>query len=224
MGTPPVAWLGVSLANVEDQQLEVTSAYLASAKNFPAFMEAIQKAPAPPRVTIEFLNNLGFKNTNDRTFVSVLKGLGFLDQSGVPTQIYRDYRDRSIAKKLLARQIKIAYKGLYGTDERAEKMNRETLKNKISTITNKDTAVVDKMATTFSSLVGLADFSENETLADIEAEEEAAVDSPAGVAAPAALGSQHPFAFSHMIYINLPATTDVAVYDAIFKSLRENLT
>ena len=30
-------------------------------------------------------------------------------------------------------------------------------------------------------------------------------------------------AFSHTININLPATRDVAVYDAIFKSIREHL-
>jgi hypothetical protein len=204
--------------------MDVTSAYLASASKFPAFMEAIQKAPAPPRVTVEFLNNLGFKSTNDRAFIPVLKGLGFLDPNGVPTKIYRDYRDKEHAKQVLARQIKIAYKGLFATDEHAEKLSRDTVKNRLATITNKDTAVIEKMATTFSTLVGLADFRDTESLVDIEAEEDASVESPAGVApAPLPAGARG-FAFSHTIYINLPASTDPAVYDAIFKSLRENLT
>lgn len=204
--------------------MDVTSAYLTSAKNFPAFMEAIQKAPAPPKVTVEFLRALDFKSTNDRAFIPVLKGLGFVDQSGAPTQVYRDYRDKSIAKQVLGRQIKIAYKGLFATDEHAERMNRETVKNKLATITNKDSAVVEKMATTFTTLVGLADFSGAETIQDIEAEEEEAVESPAGVTPPPLLPGKAGFAFSHTIYINLPASTDPAVYDAIFKSLRENLT
>jgi hypothetical protein len=202
--------------------MDVTSAYLVSAKNFPKFMEAIQKAPAPAKVTAEFLRALGFKSTNDRSFIPVLKGLGFIDQSGAPTQAYRDYRDPSVAKKLLARQIKIAYKGLFATDEHAEKMTRETVKGKLSTITNKDRAVIEKMATTFNTLVGLASFIGTETIADIQAQEVTEVDSPAGVM-PSSSG-QRLFTFSHVIYINLPTTTDVAVYDAIFKSLRENLT
>lgn len=205
--------------------MDVTSAYLTSAKNFRAFMEAIQRAPAPPRVTLEFLTALGFKSTNDRAFIPVLKGLGFLDQSGAPTQVYRDYRDKSIAARVVARQIKIAYKGLFATDEHAEKMPREMVKNKLATITNKDAAVVDKMASTFATLVGLGDFSESETLSDIEAEEETSVESPAGVSpAPQSAVAQRGFAFSHTIYVNLPTSTDPAVYDAIFRSLRENLT
>jgi hypothetical protein len=204
--------------------MDVTSAYLTSAGRFPSFMEAIQKAPAPPRVTVEFLNNLGFKSTNDLAFIPVLKGLGFLDQTGAPTQLYRDYRDRGLAKKVLARQIKIAYKGLYSTDEHADKMSRDTVKNKLSTITNKDAAVVEKMSTTFTTLVALADFRQAETIAEIEAEEGASVESPAGVTGTATAGGHGAFTFSHVIYINLPTTTDVAVYDAIFTSLRENLT
>jgi hypothetical protein len=203
--------------------MDVTSAYLASAAKFAAFMEAIQKAPAPPRVTVEFLTNLGFKSTNDRAFIPVLKGLGFLDQTGVPTQLYRDYRDKTIAKKVLARQVKIAYKGLFATDEHAEKMSRENVKNKLATITNKDTAVVEKMATTFMTLVGLANFAEAESLVDIEAEEGTSVESPAGVGQATPARQQRGLAFSHTIYINLPTSTDPAVYDAIFKSIRENL-
>jgi hypothetical protein len=204
--------------------VDVTPAYLTSAKNFPDFLAAIQKAPAPPRVTVEFLRSLGFKSTNDRAFIGVLKGLGLTDQSGVPTQAYRDYRDTTAAKRVLARQIKVAYKGLFATDEHAEALSANQLKGRLSTLTNKDAGVVQKMVTTFTTLVAQADFTDAESLQDIEAEEERAIDSPAGVASAARQQAAPAFTFSHVIFINLPATTDVAVYDAIFKSLRENIT
>lgn len=201
--------------------MDITSAYLASAKNFPDFMEAIKKAAVPPRLTLDFLALLDFKSTNDRAFIPVLKGLGFADQNGVPTQVYRDYRDGAKSKQVLAHQIKLAYKGLFTANEHAEKLTGEALKGKIATITGKDASVVDKMATTFTTLVRLADFTGAESLADIQAEDAATVESPA---TPGLTPPPRTLSFSHTIYVNLPATTDVAVYDAIFKSLRENLT
>jgi hypothetical protein len=63
--------------------MNVTSAYLFTVTKFPKFMEAIQKAAVPPRVSQDFLQLLDFKSTNERAFINVLKGLGFVDQNGV---------------------------------------------------------------------------------------------------------------------------------------------
>lgn len=202
--------------------MEVTSAYLITVTKFPKFMEAIQKAAVPQRVSQDFLQLLDFKSTNDRAYISVLKGLGFVDQNGVPTQVYRDYRNPAVAKRVLARQIKVAYSGLFTADEHAEKLTGASLKGKLATITGKDASVVEKMASTFTTLCSLADFTDSETVADIKLEDEKTVVESPAVVPPTPPPSS--LTFSHTIYINLPATTDVAVYDAIFKSLRENLT
>jgi hypothetical protein len=201
--------------------MEVTSAYLTSSKNFSDFMSALQKAAVPARFTHEFLQLLGFKNTSERAFISLLKGLGLIDQNSVPTQAYKDYRNAAIAKQVLARQIKLAYPGLFNADEHAERMDDENLKGRLSTLTGKDVSVVQKMATTFKMLCGLADFSTAPPIGEIRPQDDDKVESPAmNAGTPPPQGLR----FSHTIYINLPAVTDVAVYDAIFKSLRENLT
>jgi len=83
-------------------------------------MEAIQKAAVPTRLSQDFLELLDFKSTNDRAYINVLKGLGFVDQNGVPTQVYHEYRNPAIAKRVLARQLKVAYSGLFTADEHAE--------------------------------------------------------------------------------------------------------
>jgi len=59
--------------------MDVTNAYMYTVKSLPQMFEAIQKAQVPPRFTHDFLRTLGFKSTNDRAFINVLKGLGFLD-------------------------------------------------------------------------------------------------------------------------------------------------
>src|SRR6266851_7125839 len=122
--------------------MTVTSAYMYTVKNLPAMFEAIQKAQVPPRFTHEFLQTLGFKSTNDRAFINVLKGLGLLDSNAVPTQVYRDYRDKAVAKRILAQQIRTAYQGLYMTDENAHDLSVEAVKGKLNSLTGKDETVV----------------------------------------------------------------------------------
>lgn len=199
--------------------MDVTNAYMYTVKNLGQMFEAIQKAQVPPRFTHDFLKTLGFKSTNDRSFINVLKGLGFLDSSSVPTQAYREYRDKKVAASVLARQLRQAYRGLFLADENAQDLSAEELKGKFATLTGKDQAVVAKMASTFKALAALADFKKAAEAAPSKPAEEP-VESPAleqVTPRPASL------AFAHTIYINLPATRDVAVYDAIFKSIREHL-
>lgn len=199
--------------------MEVTNAYMYTVKSLSQMFEAIQKAQVPPRFTHDFLKTLGFKSTNDRAFINVLKGLGFLDANSAPTQSYREYRDKKVAGAVLARQLRQAYRGIFLSNETAQDLSVEELKGKFATLTGKDDAVVQKMASTFKTLAGLADW-KKEAAPPPQPTGEEAVESPAlEQVTPRPSG----FAFSHTIYINLPATRDIAVYDAIFKSIREHL-
>jgi hypothetical protein len=53
------------------------------------FLEAIKTAGVPERVTFEFLKTLGFKSSNDRPIITIMKGIGFLDTDGKPTEQYK---------------------------------------------------------------------------------------------------------------------------------------
>ncbi len=208
--------------------MEVTSAYLYTVNTLPQILEAIQRAQVPPKFTNAFLQALGFKSTNDRAFINVWKGLGFLDGSSTPTEHYRSFRDKSIAKAVLARQVRLAYKGLFGVDESAQNLTAEAIKGKLATLTGKDETVVKKMAATFKALCKEADFAAaDNTKPEVKppvdpatAAAEVVVESPALDQVTPRLGG---LAFSHTVYINLPATRDIAIYDAIFKSIREHL-
>lgn len=188
----------------------------------PEMLAGIQKAQVPEKFTHSFLQALGFKSTNDRAFINVLKGLGLVDANSSPTSAYREYRDKAAAKSILARQVRVAYRGLFAVDEKAQNMSLEGVKGKLATITGKDDAVVKKMAQTFKALCKEADFEVSdapkpETAIPVE---DAPVESPALEKPPI---TRQPVSFSHTLYINLPVTKDIAVYDAIFKSLREHL-
>ncbi len=65
--------------------MALPTAYLTTQKNLAAIMEAIKNAQAPKQFNRRFLEGLGFKGSNDRLIVGVLKALGFLDDKGQPT-------------------------------------------------------------------------------------------------------------------------------------------
>jgi hypothetical protein len=59
----------------------------------PDLFTKIRDGQPPGHFTIQHLKDWGFTSTNDRAFIALLKGLGFLTPQGVPTQRYSDYRD-----------------------------------------------------------------------------------------------------------------------------------
>jgi hypothetical protein len=56
--------------------MALSNAYLFQVKNLPQILKAIREAQAPERFTYGFLEALGFKSTNDRGIIGVLKALG----------------------------------------------------------------------------------------------------------------------------------------------------
>ena len=201
------------------------SAYLLAAKSLPGILNAIQDAGVPPRFTNEFLKSLGFTSSNDRAVIGVLKALGFVDQSGVPNERYRRYRNKGEAPHVLAEAIRDAYADIFLAHEHAETLSADRIKGILATKTDKGESVIEKMASTFRALVGIAKW-DKETKGPPEPE---ALDPPAViVGAPPVedtgqrLTTGTP-AFHYNIQIHLPVTKDISVYNAIFRSLKEHL-
>lgn len=208
--------------------MALSNAYLLQVKNLPEILQAIRQAQAPERFTHKFLEGLGFKSTNDRGILGVLKALGFTDESGNPKQPYFDYLDDDRHKTVLAEGIRRAYADLFKLNNKANEMDVGWVKNKFKTLTQgaKSDAVLPKMAATFVALCKQGDFS-TPAATPKEAKPEPQVELPAPIhptpELPLGSAKQHRFALAYNIHIELPAVRDQAVYDAIFKSLRENL-
>jgi hypothetical protein len=141
--------------------MSIISSYLVTTKNVEKFFDSIITAKAPDVFTTSFLTGLEFKSTNDRLFIPLLKGLGFLDSSGVPTERYFNFLDQSQSKKILAEAIKEAYEDLFNVYTKAQNLEQQEVKSKIRTLTqgkNSD-KVNGLMANTFKALVDYADWS-----------------------------------------------------------------
>lgn len=210
--------------------MAITPSYLIAVGRLGELLEALRHAQAPERFTIQFLQNLGFTSTNDRMFVGVLKGLGFLDQNGAPQQRYYDYLDESQSKQVLADAIREAYEDLFRVNRTAYQMSAQQVKNKLKSLTQGQYSdnVLGKMAGTFAELVKFADFQSPTLRPQPSSEPEPApaplepgdecVDVPKLPTTRRLIDS-----LSYRIEVVLPATRDKAIYDAIFRSLKEHL-
>ena len=89
--------------------MSLMTSYLVKISNLADFFNAIRSAKAPERFSSKFLKDLEFTSSNDRLFLGVLKGLGFVDENGAPKQRYFDFLDQSISGRVLAEAIEEAY-------------------------------------------------------------------------------------------------------------------
>lgn len=208
--------------------MALSNAYLFQVKTLPQILRAIREAQAPDRFTYSFLEALGFKSTNDRGIIGVLKALGFTDESGTPKQPYFDYLDEERHRQVLAAGIRRAYADLFKLNSKANEKDTSWVKNKLKTLTqgSKSDAVLNKMAMTFTALCKQADFSTPSVPAReaiTQPEEEKPMSETIRVEPAVTEGPREPLALRYNINIELPAVRDRLVYDAIFKSLRDNL-
>lgn len=209
--------------------------YLMTTKNLSSFFQAISNAQAPSKFTTNFLIQLGFKTTSDRLLIRLLKGLTFIDSNGVPTDRYFQFLDKSQSRYILADAIKEAYADLFQINVKANELSDNEVKNKLKTIFQgkRTEEIFQKMSKTFKSLCENADFSQaNQLLKQepkIELKEEKFNQNNYNIPnfdnqnlSPLLTKSINT-ELHYNIQIHLPETKDIAVYDAIFESLKKHL-
>lgn len=205
--------------------MSIPEAYVVAHGRLSKFLQAIQGAGVPDRVTVELLKSFGFSSSNDRGIIRVMKAIGFLDSHGSPTSLYKRYRDKTMGRRVLAEALRTAYSDLFLVNTKANELAADKLRGIVATKTEKGERVVKEIVATFKALCTAADFSDPENaepIDKVEPPERGASDAgpPVGKADNRALGQA---TFHYNIQIHLPTTTDISVYNAIFKSLREHL-
>jgi hypothetical protein len=202
--------------------------YTISNNKIPSFFEKIRAAARPDRLSQQVLKHWGYTASNDRAFIPILRGLGFIDENGAPSELYNRLKGDTNWKNLLGEQVKELYSDLFATNTNIHTAPDDEVKGAISRITGKDSTSVGRYFSTFKALATLAKFdgkpkSEDKTT---ESTKETQVQStgvsdntlPAGQSDRSSNASFH-----YNIQIHLPATTDISVYNAIFKSVKEHL-
>ena len=206
----------------------LTNSYLNTTKNFDKIMNSILNAKAPERFTNKFLEDLGFKSSNDRLLIGVLKSIGLLDENSQPTQRYYEFLDQSKSKKVIKEGIEEAYEDLFNVRKDAQNMTNEEVKNKLKTLTQgqKGDKVIGCMAMTFKTLCDYADWTEETNKDKIEHVEARPKQNESKYKINndnSSMEKETKMNLHYNIQIHLPETTNMAVYDAIFQSLKQHL-
>lgn len=190
--------------------------------------EKVKQAQTPERFTQDFLSTkLGFKGGNYKQFIPLAKKLQLLGTDGKPTDTYKQFRNPSLSGAAIATAMKVGYRELFERNEYAGSLPKDQLKGLVVEITGLDAkdAVVSRITQTFEELKKLANFD-----AKLPSGEQATPDEKADESDTEEEGDEKPakgrdwgLNLAYTINLVLPKSDDPAVFNAIFKSLRENL-
>jgi len=202
--------------------------YIASPGNIDKAFNGIKSAAVPGRVSQDFVKTIlkipGGSGTQVTTF---LKKLGMANGDGAPSDLYKKFRNPTSSGAAIAGAIRTAYAPLYVRNEFAHELSEADLLGLVVEETGlaHDSAPVRLIVSCFRHLKAYATFdapanSSNQP-ATVQVERDAPSDVPPAQAGPSkrSLGLN----LGYTINLNLPATSDPEVFDAIFKSLKEHL-
>ena len=210
----------------EVSNLALSNSYVQVYGQLADFFKKIAQAQAPEKFTIQYLKDLGLGSSNFRAVIPLLKSLGFLTPEGVPTNRYLEYRNTARSRAVMAEALREAYADLFTIKAHPTDVDRELIEGKFRSAHNASPITARLMASTFYSLLELADLSGASVEATKEKDETKEV--PKSQAQPIGLPEKHTDSHTrptlhYNIQIHLPATKDVEVFNAIFKALKEHL-
>jgi hypothetical protein len=198
--------------------------YLATPGSIKNALDRIKTAATPDRVTGDFVTTkLQMKGGTGAAIPPFLKKIGFVASDGTPTDLYKRFRNQSTAGPAVADAIRIGYKTLAEANEYFYDLSDKDLLALIVQVTGAeaDSAVAKQTLATLRNLKSYADF---ETKANAETPAAPSPNDATRHAAPQReVERRGGLNLSYTINLNLPATTDQAVFNAIFRSLREHL-
>ncbi len=203
----------------------VTFPYTTVDAKLKPLLEKIQQVGVPDKTSVQWLGGIGFKSSNDRTLLPVLKFIGLTDQSGKPTAKWSLYRDKRQAGKALAEGVKKGYHDLFQTYPNANQSTEDDLRSFFGSKSRAGERVITQIVKTFRALGDLSDFGSlgeefPEPQAPSAPQKDKAITSKRKVKAHD-LGSG--VTVNINIQLTLPDTKDKEVYEALFEALKKNL-
>ncbi len=194
------------------------SPYTTQPKNVRPFFEKIQSLGIPSKVNLAYLLTIGFKSSNDRYLIGVLKTLGFIDNANVPTAIWKEFKDKNKVMQVMASAVKTTYDELFSTYPNANEMDSATLENYFGAKWGASTQKAKLMAQTFRELCSLTDFVG--VAVSVSASEPTVP--AAGLVSEITTGAR-PVTININIELSLPATENATIYDNLFAALKKHL-
>ncbi len=200
--------------------------YMTAPGSIVKILEKIKEAQTPDIFSYDFLKTkLGFNGGNYMTFISWAKKCGLLGPDGSPTQLYKQFRNPSTSGASLASALKIGYSELYTRNEYCHDLEKKAFKGLVMEATGEshDSAKVERIVSTFFNAKTICDFDTKLSIPKEKQPEEDKKESDTTIHEKVKHDRKLNLGLNYTINLVLPKTDDPAIYNAIFKSLKENL-
>jgi hypothetical protein len=204
--------------------------YVTAPGNIEKALKGIKSAATPESVSQDFVKTiLGIKGGSGNQITAYLKKIGFANKDGSPSELYKKFRNTSTEGWAAAEALKVGYAPLYVRNEYMHKLSDEELKGLIveETGAQEDANIVSFAILCIKQLKKFAKF--DAALPAVKFEDSGENDdSEAGSEGDHGQNDKENFRqlglnLGYTINLNLPATSDPAVFNAIFRALKENL-
>lgn len=205
--------------------------YITSTGNIDKALGGIKAAAVPERVSQDFVKTiLKIPGGSGDQMTAFLKKIGFAASDGKPTDLYTKFRNPTTSGQSVAQAIKHAYAPLFVRNEFANNLSDDDLLGLIVEETGHphDSNQVKLAFACLKALLKHAKFDggHGKTHDHIETPSDSGSKSQTPVVnvpeTPPQAG-RIGLNLGYTINLNLPATSDQAVFNAIFKSLKEHL-
>jgi hypothetical protein len=203
-----------------------TLPYVTAYGNITKVLNKIKDAETPPRFAQDYLaTTLQMPGGSAKPLIPFLKRAGMLGSDGVPTDRYKRFRNSGSRGAAAAEALRTAYAPMYAVNEYIhDEKNDEKILGIIMQVTGaaQGTPAVKATLGSFKALRAFADFSAAASQGGA-GEDAADGDGGGGDRSGGGDGGVDGLKLSYNINLHLPPTSDVAVFNAIFKSLKEHL-
>lgn len=201
--------------------------YVAQPGSIVKVLQKIKEARTPERFTTDFLETkLGCRGGAYNQFIPFGKKCGLLNADGTPTEVYKQFRNSHTSRLAVGQALRTGYHEIFERNEQAHALPDEQFKGLVVEITGLEAKdrVAQLICQTFRKLKALADFSGSTPDAPSsdsdEGDKAGVVSSPPREDLPE---RDLDLRLSYAINLVLPKTDDPAVFNAIFRALRDNL-
>jgi hypothetical protein len=185
-------------------------------------LEKIPTSEKPSVFNGDFLGTvMGATGGAARPIIPILKATGLLNQNGGPTELYAQYQTEAGRPAAALQALQNGFREVFRRNQYAHRASEQELIDIIVAITGlpRKEGIVRYILTTFQALQEVAK-NARETQDAPEPEARPAAETPLDEVI-GGLGGGLQLAYN--INVILPETTNVEVYNAIFRSLRGNL-
>ena len=207
--------------------------YMVSSGTLTKILNKICDASIPENFNGDFLGTkLGFPGGNQKAFIPWAKSCKLIGEDGTPTQLYKDFRNPTYRGISMAKALKNGYEELFVRNEYANELSKPDFIKLVTDTTGlaHDNQTVKAIVNSFFNAKEFADFDakvtneESSTTSNVEKVKSEKIETELNDSLhKTGKKKQIELGISYTINLVLPKTDDPAVYNAIFKSLKENL-